>query len=185
VPEVLADADGIASFVTTRLWRSPGFIPEGFSAGWRVPEENATGVHVVIGRQAEWAFLLSHGVELGLSPRYLRFGHKLMDYAMQNGYDDEKGGLGEPPSRQAKESWQQAEFLRALVRYADRHGSTEFWAPAEKTRQLIQSDFIDPVHGGWPDRTTGDKGSEWHWGYHEVGMYLEGMRVAKRRGNHE
>lgn len=185
VPEVLADADGIASFVTTRLWRSPGFIPEGFSAGWRVPEENATGVHVVIGRQAEWAFLLSHGVELGLSPRYLRFGHKLMDYAMQNGYDDEKGGLGEPPSRQAKESWQQAEFLRALVRYADRHGLADFWAPAEKTRQLIQSDFIDSVHGGWPDRTTGDKGSEWHCGYHEVGMYLEGMRVAKRRGNHE
>ena len=185
IPEVLVDADSIADFVTTRLWRSPGFIPEGFDSGWRVPVENDSGVYIVIGHQAEWAFLLSRGVELGLSPRYLRFGQKLMDYAMEHGYDEVMGGLGEPPSRQAKGSWQQAEFLRALMRYADLHGRTEFWEPAEKTRQLIESNFMDPKLGGWPDRTTGDKGSEWHCGYHEVGMYLEGMRVAKRRGNHE
>lgn len=65
-------------------------MPEIYDTEWRPAVANQQG-HIDLGQQFEWAFLLSHGVEKGLSARYLGIDERLLDYSKKVGYDS-KGG---------------------------------------------------------------------------------------------
>jgi mannose/cellobiose epimerase-like protein (N-acyl-D-glucosamine 2-epimerase family) len=179
--QVLDDLDSIAEFITTKLWREPGCIPEAFDENWSTPVSNSSGMWIVNGHQAEWAFLLSEGVRCGLSRRYLGFGNKLLDFNLQSGYDRDSGGLGEYDAPQKKGAWQQAEFLRAMLRYYSEHGREDLRLPIQLTYQLIKNNFADSKSGGWPIHDTKHKGNVSHCGSHEVLMYSEAIRISQNR----
>ncbi len=181
--QVLDDLDSIANFVTSQLWREPGFIPEVFDEMWSTPESNSSWLLIENGKQAEWAFLLSEGVRCGLSRRYLGFGNKLIDFVLQSGYDRDSGGLGEYDAPQKKGAWQQAEFLRSMLRYYADHGRDDLRLPIQLTFQLVKSHFADGTSGGWPVDGNKHKGDIWHCGSHEILMYSEGIRLSPKRPN--
>ena len=178
-PGVYEDAIRILDFVLNELRRPAGMIPEDYQDGWGNPNQNTDGtVYVILGHQVEWAFLISHAVELGFPGRYLAIGNQLLDGAIRAGYDPIDGGLKEPDG--TKGAWQQAEFLRALIRYSSMHGRVDLMDSLSKTQYLIQRDFIDPLYGGWISPASKEKGNHWKAASHEFAMYLEGIRIARQ-----
>lgn len=177
-PGLYEDSLLLLNFVVDRLRDDSGVIPENFQGDWDTPVLIDQKPYIERGHQVEWAFLISRAVELGFPRRYLKVGNELMDYTMEHGYDPQSGGVREPSG--AKGSWQQAEFLRALMRYFSMHGKTEYLGPIRRTQELIQRDFIDRQYGGWIELEKKEKGNHWKSASHEVAMYIEGIRVEKQ-----
>jgi mannose/cellobiose epimerase-like protein (N-acyl-D-glucosamine 2-epimerase family) len=177
-PGVYEDTKKLMEFVLHRLRHVDGVIPEDFQINWDQPVLKSEVPYIVMGHQVEWAFLISRAVEVGFPRRYLLIGQELMDFAMENGYDPQEGGLQEGPDR-GKGAWQQAEFLRALIRYYSMHGRGDYLLPIKKTQALIQENFIDHQYGGWIEWGNKNKGNHWKAASHEVAMYIEGIRAAR------
>jgi mannose/cellobiose epimerase-like protein (N-acyl-D-glucosamine 2-epimerase family) len=175
-PGVYSDTQRLLDFVVSRLRHESGVIPEDYQADWDSPVVVDEKPYIQMGHQVEWAFLISRAVELGFPKRYLKVGQELMDYSMSHGYDQHSGGLHERPGA-GKGGWQQAEFLRSLLRYYSMHGRSEYLEPIRKTQALIRKDFIDPRYGGWIEWGKKEKGNHWKAASHEVAMYIEGIRV--------
>jgi len=175
---VYSDALRLLDFVVGQLRHETGVIPENYQSNWRSPAMIEQMPYIEMGHQVEWAFLISRAVELGFPRRYLKNGQELMDYAMTHGFDHESGGLYEKPGA-GKGAWQQAEFLRALLRYYSMHGRSELFDAILKTQSMIRKDFIDPQYGGWIESGKKEKGNHWKAASHEVAMYLEGIRVGQ------
>ncbi len=175
-PGVYSDTQRLLDFVVGRLRHESGVIPEDYQADWNKPVMVEQEPYIQMGHQVEWAFLISRAVELGFPRRYLEVGQELMDYSMSHGYDQQSGGLHERPGA-GKGGWQQAEFLRSLLRYYSMHGRSEYLEPIRKTQALIRDDFIDHRYGGWIERGKKEKGNHWKAASHEVAMYIEGIRI--------
>jgi mannose/cellobiose epimerase-like protein (N-acyl-D-glucosamine 2-epimerase family) len=175
-PGVYSDTQRLLDFVVSRLRHESGVIPENYQADWDSPDVVEEKPYIELGHQVEWAFLISRAVELGFPKRYLEVGQELMDYSMNHGYDQQSGGLHERPGA-GKGGWQQAEFLRSLLRYYSMHGRSEYLEPIRKTQALIRKDFIDPRYGGWIESGKKEKGGHLKAASHEVAMYIEGIRV--------
>jgi|688.fasta_scaffold51036_2 mannose/cellobiose epimerase-like protein (N-acyl-D-glucosamine 2-epimerase family) len=175
-PGVYSDTQRLLDFVVVRLRHESGVIPENYQGDWDKPAMVEQKPYFEMGHQVEWAFLISRAVELGYPMRYLEVGQELMDYSMSHGYDQQSGGLHERPGA-GKGGWQQAEFLRSLLRYYSMHGRSEYLEPIRKTQALIRDDFIDHRYGGWIERGKKEKGNHWKAASHEVAMYIEGIRI--------
>lgn len=188
-PQVAAGAQELARFVHHRLGDArSGRLPEMYDADWReLPRER--GGRVDLGHAAEWAFLLSRAVELGLPADWLGVGERLLARALEIG-EAPGGGL---QSNEAPEggllpgemgNWQQCELIRALIHYAVRRGRDDLWPRVEKHLAFVQERFLDEEFGGWyftPKQdgrppTHSDKGSIWKLDYHVVGMCEEAVR---------
>jgi mannose/cellobiose epimerase-like protein (N-acyl-D-glucosamine 2-epimerase family) len=180
---LMDDAEEIVNFVFERLWREPGFVAEEYSDGWSNPipfEGNRT---TEPGHLAQWAYLLSESTRMGLPRRFLVHGQRLFDYLTLYDLDVETGTINDPESKQSPGTWQQAEFLRMLIRYADIHGRENAWPIAQQTQQWIMRQAIDNTNGGWYEIGSRDKGNLQRTGEHAMGMYVEGMRVDRERVN--
>lgn len=175
-PGVYSDTQRLLDFVVGRLRHESGVIPENYEADWEKAVMVEQKPYIEMGHQVEWAFLISRAVELGFPKRYLEVGQELMDYAMSHGYDKQSGGLHERPGA-GKGGWQQAEFLRSLLRYYSMHGRSEYLEPIRRTQALIRRDFIDHQYGGWIESGKKEKGNHWKAASHEVAMYIEGIRI--------
>ncbi len=194
IDALLDDAEELGDFVLGKLYQKKGnYIPEKFESRWR-PLSSGKGGYVDVGHQFEWAYLLSWAVQKGLPSRYLGMGKKLLDAAMDTGYDDQQGGIFSRHNYQGrvsggKVSWAQNELLRALVRYASLHGGNDLWAPFEQSLGFVEDYFIDDIHGGWfrhpVARSTSRndsrpiKGNAWKVDYHVTGMYIEIIKRAR------
>jgi len=165
-------------------------LPELYAQDWQ-PLPTEQGGRVDLGHQFEWAYLLSHAVELGHPKSHLDWAHELLDYGMRVGYDPSEGGIfanasleGEVIDR-AKGWWQQCEAARAMMHFAALRGREDLWEPLEKTIRYFQAHCIDPDFGGWYHSPTNlNKGSEWKVDYHVVGMCEEALRLADKMGEH-
>lgn len=175
-PGVYSDTQRLLDFVVGRLRHESGVVPEDYRSDWDKAVMVEQKPYIVMGHQVEWAFLISRAVELGFPKRYLAVGQELMDYAMSHGYDKQSGGLHERPGA-GKGGWQQAEFLRSLLRYYSMHGRSEYLEPIRRTQALIRRDFIDHQYGGWIEPGKKEKGNHWKAASHEVAMYIEGIRI--------
>jgi mannobiose 2-epimerase len=175
---VYSDALRLLDFVVFQLRHETGVIPESYQSDWRSPVTIEQKPYIEMGHQVEWAFLISRAVELGFPRRYLKIGQELMDYAMMHGFDQESGGLYEKAGA-GKGAWQQAEFLRSLIRYYSMHGRGDYFEAIVKTQSMVRKEFIDPQYGGWIESGKKEKGNHWKAASHEVAMYLEGIRVEK------
>jgi mannobiose 2-epimerase len=158
----------------------PGAMHQFFNPDWTpVPD------HDSFGHDIETGYLLIEAAEtLGLKddPQTLAVAKSLEDHALDYSWDKSHGGYFEtggtfgPVYEQKKGWWTQAEGLNGLMAMA-RH----FPDDPRHYRELftvqwkfIQSNVIDPEHGGWYPAsldTGGDpkaaKGSEWKAGYHD------------------
>lgn len=188
--QVMASANRLADFVHRIAGRSAsGWLPEAYDERWQ-PLPRDLGGRMDLGHAMEWAFLLSRGVELGLSPEWLPVASALLERGLSAGQDP-SGGLhsNQAPEGdilpEAKGWWQQAETIRALVHFQAVRGRADLEPTTRLNLDYVKRVFIDPEFGGWymrelPPGAPEDqrrKGDVWKVDYHVVGLCDEALRV--------
>ena len=177
--EILTFMRGLPDFADGRL-------QEHFAPDWGALPAADGGV-LDVGHQFEWALLLSDRHAATGDDDALRQGERFLRTGLAWG-TGEDGGVwetcgpnGQPQSR-SRGLWQQCEALRALRRYAVRHGRADLKAPCARTLAFYRQHFVDPEHGGLFAHPVGlgqtpsdDKGNAWKLDYHSVNMLLELM----------
>lgn len=146
--------------------------------------------HVSFGHDVETAYLMLEASDaLGIKnpEATLTIGKKMVDHALQNGWDSKLGGFYDEAYYfkdktdittllDSKNWWAQAEGLNTLLLMADRFPNDKM-AYFEKFKQLwnyTQTYLIDHVHGDWyeegldkePQRKTALKAHIWKGTYH-------------------
>jgi mannobiose 2-epimerase len=147
--------------------------------------------HVSFGHNIETAYLMleaTHALGNHHDTLTLMKGKKMLDHALQNGWDNTKGGFydegyyfkdkpGMTLLLDTKNWWAQAEGMNTLLLMAD-------YFPKDKMRYFdkfrqqwnyINTYVADHEHGGWydagldksPDRKTALKGHIWKGAYHD------------------
>lgn len=193
MPDMLSHAEGVGRFVLERLLRPDGGLPEVYDTEWN-PLPESQGGRIDIGHAFEWAFLLSEAVAAGLPSEWLSPAERLLRYGLENGFDDELGGIISPAPlsgrcRQRRFGWwEQCEAARALLRFVNTHDAPREHAEAFlSTMTFIDSACIDHEYGGWysvpapaPGSAGEHKGSEWKADYHVVGLCVEATRAMAK-----
>jgi mannobiose 2-epimerase len=142
-----------------KIYSEPGFLHQFLTADWK-PLKSPDS----FGHDVEAGFLMVEAMEaLGKEdPQVWTAAQRLVDHALQYGWDGERGGLydtGEMDDQGAvtgglrteKIWWVQAESLNALLLLHTHRGheTTRYWEVFLKQWDWIQRHQIDPVHGGW------------------------------------
>ncbi len=176
--ETLAFMRGLADFAEGRL-------VERFTPDWRpMPDRDALD----LGHQFEWALLLSDWHTATGDEEALQQGRRFLETGVEWGMDTDSG-VWESCDREGRVQsrvrglWQQCEAIRALRRYAHRHGQAEWDAPLARSLAFYRRHFVDAEYGGLLARPEGlgatastDKGDLWKLDYHSVNLCLELIR---------
>lgn len=180
-------AQGIGDFVTGRLMRADGALPETYDQAWRALPDSAGG-WINIGHLFEWAFLLSRAAELGLPGRYVESAKALLEFGLAHGMDEDGGvrtshpvGEGTADRSRPRGWWEQCEATRALAHHVAVRGRDDLVDPLRRNTGFWRAHFVDPDVGGWyphEDARDADKGNEWKIDYHAVAMCWEVVRLA-------
>jgi mannobiose 2-epimerase len=169
------------AIVRDRIAVEPGALNLYLTRDWQ-----AIPAHDSFGHDIETAYLLVEAAEaLGMpdDEKTWHMAHRLVDHALDWGWDDEHGGFyyaGEAFAGEAfdkhKDWWTQAEGLNALLLMHRKYGTkTERYGKAfRKEWDFIERHLLDPVHGGWYMETTpegkllgdGRKATAWKASYH-------------------
>ena len=178
------DAAAIWQFLRPRML-SAGCLPEWYTPDWQPVRAGAQAV-IEVGHAFEWAYLLSEAQAVGLDEALLPEGRALLAYGMQHGYDAAEGGtfsqVGLDGTRRAERKgwWEQCEAIRALHRYASRHGADEVVEPQQRSLAFVRRHYVDETYGGWYENPPGmggvvslEKGTAWKLDYHVVNMCRE------------
>ena len=139
------------------------------------------------------SFGRENAVEKGFPEQYLNIGQRLLNFALDNGYDHEQGGIYSKISSSGNQSdvekhwWGQSEFLRSVMRYASVHEREELWPKYQQTLELVQQSYLDSEYGGWFSEAVDptqpinnanvNKGNIWKAGYHVIGMYVQALQL--------
>lgn len=147
--------------------------------------------HVSFGHDVETAFLMleaSHALRLQNDTKTMSVAKRMVDHALQNGWDKKTGGFYDEGYyfknksnitiiKESKNWWAQAEALNTLLLMADRFPKDKMQY-FEKFRQLwhyAQIYLIDHEYGDWyqggldkePQQKTALKGHIWKATYHQ------------------
>ncbi len=181
----------VHALVRDRIAAEPGALNLYLTRDWQ-----ATPAHDSFGHDIETAYLLVEAAEaLGIpeDPRTWHMARRLVDHALDWGWDQEHGGFyykGEAFAGEAfdkhKDWWTQAEGLNALLLLHRKFaGTTNRYGKAFlKQWDFISQHLLDPVYGGWYMDTTregsligdGRKATQWKECYHTARSF---MNVAK------
>ena len=147
--------------------------------------------HVSFGHDVETAFLMieaSHVLGLKNDVKTLTIAKKMVDHALQNGWDSKAGGFfdegyyfknksGITIIRDTKNWWAQAEGLNTLLLMADLFPTDkmQYFEKFKKLWSYAQTYLIDHQHGDWyeggldkqPEKKTAMKGHIWKAAYHQ------------------
>jgi mannose/cellobiose epimerase-like protein (N-acyl-D-glucosamine 2-epimerase family) len=177
---LLWDADQIVRFAKSKFLEKREGVALDYSSDWTQSKELDGSLTFDVLSQVEWAYMLSRATENGLSSEYRKLGSNLFHQVLEQCLDEDRGGLLE--THIDDDGWMntQAGFLRAAMHFADIDQSRRLWKIAIDAGARIRTDYVDAVTGGWPNRKTGAKGDDDHFGYEELGMYLEGIRLAEK-----
>lgn len=176
----------------------PGCLNLFFTPDWRpVP------AHDSFGHDIETAFLLVEAADaLGKKddPATWRMARKLVDHALEWGFDHELGGFFEkgeafaPAHDRSKVWWTQAEGLNALLLMHERFGeeTARYWKAFRKQWAFIRQHQVDPVHGGWHGQVSregvpmgsDEKASPWKANYHNGRALMSCVRMLRRLASH-
>lgn len=179
-PALKLRIEQLIELFTTRWWREPGSIHGKAERSC----EPIPGT-VSYGHSLELAHLLIDAADaLGRpgDPALLARATALLDTALAESWDPERGGFFDPQSlhrplpEPVKIWWVQAEGLAALATLAATTGRPDYRAALDRQWQWIESRQIDPEHGGWFETVTAEgrpigdlsKGKDWKEIYHEV-----------------
>ncbi len=147
--------------------------------------------HVSFGHDVETAYLMmeaSHAVGIKDDARTLAVGKKMVDHALENGWDNEVGGFydegyyfkdkpGISIIRDTKNWWAQAEGLNTLLIMADLYPDDDhqYFEKFKMMWNYVNTNLIDHEHGEWfqggldkePQQKTALKGHIWKASYHQ------------------
>lgn len=171
----------VHALVRDRIAVEPGALNLYLTREWQ-----ATPAHDSFGHDVETAYLLVEAAEaLGIpdDPKTWHMARRLVDHALDWGWDDEHGGFyykGEVFAGDAfdthKDWWTQAEGLNALLLMHRRYGeqTDRYWRAFLAQWAFIEEHLLDPEHGGWFMGTTregtrigdGRKATPWKANYH-------------------
>jgi mannobiose 2-epimerase len=139
----------------------------------------------------ETAYLLleaSHTLGLKHDDKTIQIAKKMVDHALENGWDDKTGGFydrgyyikGQDKItivHDAKNWWTQAEALNTLLLMADTYPDDkhQYMEKFKKQWDYVQKYLLDKTHGGWysggidkePEQATAAKAHAWKACYHE------------------
>jgi len=170
----------LLAVVRDKIAVGPGALNLYMTRDWR-----ALPAHDSFGHDVETAYLLIEAAEaLGLhdDPATSAVARRLVDHALEFGWDDEFGGFydkGEvfgPAYDRTKVWWTQAEGLNALLLMHRRHGreTDRYWRAFKTQWSFIERHQLDPEFGGFFGEVTregaligdGHKASQWQADYH-------------------
>jgi mannobiose 2-epimerase len=171
----------VHAIVRDRIAAEPGGLNLYLTRQWQ-----ATPAHDSFGHDIETAFLLveaAHALGVPDEPKTLHMARRLVDHALEWGWDTEHGGFyykgeafGGEAFDQHKDWWTQAEGWNALLLMHLKFGATtdRYWQAFRKEWAFIEGHLIDPEHGGWYMETSregkllgdGRKASQWKANYH-------------------
>lgn len=182
------DALAIWHFLHARLL-GPGCLPEWYEADW-TPTRDPQRALVEIGHAFEWAFLLSEAQPLYPDDDLLTPGRQFLAFGMRHGYDAAAGGIYshvgyDGTLRQRRKGWwEQCEALRAIARYAARHGGDELVDPLRQSLTFVRRHYVDDTYGGWYTNPPGmggtpslAKGHAYKLDYHVVNLCRELLAI--------
>lgn len=156
--------------------------------------------HVTFGHDVETAFLLmeaAHELGLGDDSTTLMLGKKMVDHALEKGWDEDNGGFyyeGIYQNREmeivtpGKSWWVTAEGLNALLMMHQYFPEEEkYWKAFEKLWQYTKTYQLDPENGGWypwgtditPEAITMLKGQYWKASYHSARSMVNCLKMLK------
>jgi mannobiose 2-epimerase len=169
------------ALVRDRIAVEPGALNLYLTRDWR-----ATPAHDSFGHDVETAYLLVEASEaLGMpdDPKTWQVARRLVDHALDWGWDDEHGGFydkGDVFAGRAFDTtkvwWTQAEGLNALLQMHKKYGdkTDRYWKAFLKQWEFIERHQLDPDQGGWFGEVTregkrigdGHKATQWKANYH-------------------
>lgn len=127
-----------------------------------------------LGAQADWAFEVSRAVELGFPRRYFSIGLRAIESVCRKSdasVPSDEGSHAIPLNGRSR-----SQILKAAIRYWAMHERSEFADPVRSLLELIKQKHIHSQYGGWLDQGESIRRAP----FHEVRMYLEGMRIASK-----
>ena len=157
--------------------------------------------HVSFGHDVETAFLLleaSHVLGKENDTLTLLKAKKMVDHAIANGWDKEKGGFYDGGYyldnsdtctivNPAKVWWTQAEGLNSLLLLAKLFPDENYYELFEKQWDYINAFLIDQTNGGWydegldsnPDAINNAKAQMWKVNYHNTRAMVNVIKMLK------
>ncbi|WP_194776888.1 AGE family epimerase/isomerase [Pararhodonellum marinum] len=190
-----------------------GFLRLFYEADWTpvsFHEEDRTVIlahkqldHVSYGHDVETAFLLweaAHVLGREVDTYTLKIAKKMVDHALDHGWDAEKGGFydegyyfsQDAPSviKMGKNWWAQSEALNtlALMHVLYPEDERDYWGKFKKLWEyyqeyLIDEEFGDVYSGGLdlqPEMKTGNKGHLWKASYHQFRGVTHAISLLKK-----
>jgi mannobiose 2-epimerase len=187
----------LLTIVRDKIAVEPGALNLYLTRDWR-----AIPAHDSFGHDVETAYLLVEAAEaLGIpdDARTWEVARRLIDHALDWGWDDEHGGFydkgesfGAPAWDRKKVWWTEAEGLNALLVMHHKFGTrTDRYSKAfRKQWDFIEKHMIDPVHGGWFAETARDgtligdgaKANPWKANYHTSRALMNVSTLLGRPG---
>lgn len=152
--------------------------------------------HVSFGHDVETAYLMleaSHILGLENDTKTLQIGKKMVDHALENGWDNKVGGFydegyyfknkpGITIIADTKNWWAQAEGMNTLLMMADLYpnDSHQYFEKFKQLWDYTQTYLIDHEHGDWyqggldkqPEYKTALKGQIWKGTYHNFRAFM-------------
>ncbi len=187
-PLVRARAQEIYDLALKEIYTDPGYLTMFFTPEWqKVPSRNGRGDS--FGHNIEAAYLFTDAAAVLGRPNdevAWKEARKLVDHALQYGYDKEHGGFFNEGTTTggnldtAKIWWVEAEGLYALLLMHERfgHETSVYWDTFLQQWKFISEHQLDHVNGGWYPSVVADgsapagdglrlKSNQWTEGYHE------------------
>jgi mannobiose 2-epimerase len=191
-PLVMERLREVHALVKDRIAVEPGALNLYLTRDWR-----ATPAHDSFGHDVETAFLLVEAADaLGMpdDEATWRVARRLVDHALDWGWDDAHGGFYDKgdvfagrPYDTTKVWWTQAEGLNALLLMHRKYGgeTDRYWEAFRKQWAFIESNQLDPEHGGWFGEVTregrligeGRKATPWKANYHTARAMMNVSRM--------
>jgi cellobiose epimerase len=191
------------------LFFHPDWTPVSYrDSSQEVSREHFSLDHVSFGHDVETAFLMleaSHVLGISNDSITLKVSKKMVDHALENGWDKEVGGfydggyyfnghMGITIVQDSKNWWSQAEGLNTLLMMAelfpkdDHNYVDKFIQLWNYTNQYV----IDHEHGEWypggldkePDQKTALKGHIWKASYHQFRSLMNCVERLKNDTKH-
>lgn len=186
IRDIITTEKGHMNLFFDHDWKAISFR----EADEKTREENYGLDHVSFGHDYETAFLMleaSHALGIENDVKTLRTAKKMVDHAIENGFDQELGGFYDAGYyfkgsdkctiiKPVKNWWSQAEGLNSLLlMYRIFPEEEKYYAYFIKLFNYINTYFIDQQFGGWfeggidkePHLLKGPKGHIWKAAYHE------------------
>ncbi|MCK9280072.1 MAG: AGE family epimerase/isomerase [Melioribacteraceae bacterium] len=190
---------GLLKLIRDTITHPKGYLQLFFERDWtpvsfrnapkEIREQNYRLDHVSFGHDYETAFLMleaSHSLGIENDKDTLEAAKKMIDHAIENGWDDDKGGFFDEGYyladneectiiKDTKTWWQQAEALNALLLFSKIFPNQEKYAELfRKEWEYVKEYLIDHENGDWywgslekePFYKSEPKGSIWKGTYH-------------------